>query len=205
VSFLNGAVVKAIASLHATHGDSELAVGEPPVTRTLFIRKGELVGGYSNDPEERIGTMVARAKGLAPELIEAIAKSAAVKGTMLGDALIAEGLLTPTDLISLLEDQTITRFMRTLTMLGSVRERSLSTMRGVVRRPVGALLISAFRDQIPAPLSSTSTTISSSSRRTRTETMLPASLACSAFTTTFVAACSIWYWSTLARCAPGST
>lgn len=148
MSFLNGAVVKAIASLRATYGDAELSVGEPPVTRTLFIRKGELVGGFSDDPEERIGNLVAKAKGLAPELIEAIAKGAAVKGKMLGDALIAEGLLTPTELVGLLEQQTVSRFHRTLTMRGPVRSKSLSTMRGVMRRPVGALLVSTFRDQL---------------------------------------------------------
>lgn len=148
MSFLNGAVVKAIASLRATYGDAELSVGDPPATRTLFIRKGELVGGFSNDPEERIGNLVAKSKGLAPELIEAIAKGAAVQGKMLGDALIAEGLLTPTDLVGLLEEQTVRRFHRTLTMRGPVRSAPLSTMRGVIRRPVGALLIASFREHL---------------------------------------------------------
>jgi hypothetical protein len=152
VSFLNGGVVKAISTLRATYGDAELAVGESPITRSLFIRKGELVGGFSNDPEERIGTLVARAKGLAPELIEAIARGAAVKGKMLGDALIAEGLLSPTELVGLLEQQTIGRFFKTLTMPGAVRSKPLSTMRGVVRKPVGALMIAAFREHLPLPV-----------------------------------------------------
>lgn len=149
MSFLNGAVVKAIATLRATNGDAELTVGETPIVRTLFIRKGELVGGFSNDPEERIGTLVAQSKALAPELIEAIAKGAAVKGKMLGDALIAEGLLSPTELVGLLEKQTLGRFGKTLTMPGAVRIKQFSTMRGVVRKPIGVLLVATFRETLP--------------------------------------------------------
>jgi hypothetical protein len=152
VSFLNGAMVKAIANLRGTYGDAELTVGDPPIVRTLFIKKGELVGGFSNDPEERIGTLVANSKGLAHELIEAIATSAAKKGKMLGDELINEGLISPSELVELLEQQSVGRFRRSLMMMGTVRSKPLSTMRGVIRRPVGALLVSAFREHLPATL-----------------------------------------------------
>lgn len=98
-----------MSALRTSSGDAELSVGEGPLSRTLCIRKGELVCGYSNDPEERIGTLVAKEKGLAPELIEAIAQAAAARGGLLGDALIAEGLLSPTELVQLLELQTTGR------------------------------------------------------------------------------------------------
>ena len=149
MSFLNGQVLKTIARLRAGTGDAELAVGEQPNKRVLFIRKGELVGGVSDFPDERVGAMLAAAKMVDPALIDAVAKAAAAQGRMLGDALIAEGLITPTDLAAVLENQTYVRFERTLSMPGVVRERQLGTVRGVVRRPVGALLVAVFRDKLP--------------------------------------------------------
>lgn len=148
MSFLNGPLLKQLANIRATNGDAELAIGEPPLKRVLFIRRGELLGGVSDYPDERVGALIAAEGKVDPALIDAIAKAAAAQGRMLGDALIGEGLLTPTDLAAVLERQSVLRFERALTMDGRVRSLKLGTVRGVIRKPVGALLVAFFRDRL---------------------------------------------------------
>ena len=152
MAHLNAALIKQLAQLRSGSGDAELAIGTPPLKRVLFIRKGELVGGVSDFPDERVGALLAEAKLVDPALIDAIAKAASAQGRMLGDALIAEHLITPTDLARVLEHQTFVRFERALTMLGAVSNHQLGTVRGVVRKPLGALLLAVFRDKLTAPL-----------------------------------------------------
>jgi len=91
--------------LVTTGANATLRVTDGPRTKSLTLVRGELVGTRSNDPAERLGHFM-----LTRGLLDAAALAAAIIAsaqheTRLGDALVADGTLTPHALVEALQDQ----------------------------------------------------------------------------------------------------
>ena len=142
VSDLNRRAANALVSLKARDGDT---------SRAIWVAKGMIVATESNVVVERLGDMLAAEGRLDPVLIEPVAKEARKRGTLLGNQLVTDGLLSPTDLASALERQARLRFEAALAAPGAVSVVTKAMPDPMVRIPLGSAVTAAFRSRISLP------------------------------------------------------
>jgi hypothetical protein len=140
----------AIADLNRRSGDGSLTLKARAdgAWRVLHVAKSALIATESSVVAERLGNMLAAEGRLDPVLIEPVANEARKRGTLLGHQLVADGLLTPTDLASALERQGRLRMDNALATPGVVGIVPKGKIEPMVRTPLGASVIAAFRSRI---------------------------------------------------------
>lgn len=148
LSDINTMVMLVLADLNRRAADASVIVRADDAERTLHIEKGKLVFANSNVRPERLGDMLAREGRLDPVLIEPVAAEARRRGTLLGDQLIADGLLTPTELASALERQVVMRFDAAVAMPGEVTLAARGPGAPSVRLELGNAVMALFRERL---------------------------------------------------------
>jgi hypothetical protein len=148
LSTLNTMLLLVIADLNRRGADATVLIKSPESERTLHVAQGHLIGADSNVQSERLGDMLASEGRLNPDLVEPAAIAAARKGKLLGDQLIAIGMLSPLDVWNALERQVLFRFANAVSMSGSVSVAPKQPVKGVVRRPLGAAVVGLFRERL---------------------------------------------------------
>ncbi len=116
--------------------------------RVLHVSRGCLINSESPVVSERLGNMLAAEGRLDPVLIEPVANEARKRGTLLGHQLIADGLLTPTDLASALERQARLRLENAMASSGTVTLVASVGVEPMVRIPLEGAVTAAFRKRI---------------------------------------------------------
>lgn len=139
-----------VADLNRRTADALVTVksGNGTLKRALHVSQGCLVSADSNLKAERLGDMLAGEGRLDPVLIEPVANEARRRGTLLGDQLVEDGLLTSPDLVAALERQARLRLHSALACSGCVSIGRSTSPQGVTRLPLGAAVTVAFRDGI---------------------------------------------------------
>lgn len=146
---LNVFVLMVLADLERRRQGASVVIQRKEVRRIIHVSDGQLVLVDSNLKAERLGDMLAGEGLLDPVLIEPVAAEAAKHGKLLGDQLVIDGLLTASDLAQALERQVYFRLGAALAMRGEVRVEPLRPVKPVLRVPVAAALLTAFRHWVP--------------------------------------------------------
>jgi len=142
---VNSDFLKAIGELYRRGADGVLTVVAGSIQRVVHVARGQLVGADSNVRAEKLGQLLVAEGKLDPVLIEPLAAAAKAAGRLLGDQLLAEKLVAPSELVAALERQVIVRFEQALLMQGRVASAPKSAIQLLVRRPLGAAALDAFR------------------------------------------------------------
>ncbi len=127
------------ASLVVTHGENQ---------RSIHVSNGVVIGADSNIKAERFGSLVVAARRLDHQAIEAAAALAKRNKSLLGDQLVGLQLLSAAELADFLELQVRVRFDQALVMGGTVEQKTMQLAQPTFRRPLGAMLLSAFRERL---------------------------------------------------------
>jgi hypothetical protein len=117
--------------------------------RAMLVEKGELFSAESNLKAERIGDMLVAEGLLDPLLLEPVAAEAARRKTLLGEQLIADGLMTREDFRSALDRQVTFRLGAALSMRGQVTIEPAPEARTTLRIPMTVAVTTAFRSWVP--------------------------------------------------------
>ncbi len=147
---LNTMLMQVIADLDRRVGEACVLVtsNSGDTMRTLHVAQGCLVAADSNVQAERLGDMLSSEGLLDPVFNEPVAEEARRRGALLGDQLVADGLLSLADLSKALERQALVRFHRTLAMHGTVSLRGVSKVQHSLRQPLGTAVVAAFHDWV---------------------------------------------------------
>jgi hypothetical protein len=150
VSFaLNRILLMALVDLEHRQASATVTVQAGKARRTLHIERGLLVGADSNLKTERLGDMLVSEGALDAQLLDPIASQASKRGVLLGDQLVADGLLSAADLASALERQVGLRLGAALSMRGLVALDALRDVQHTMQTPVRVAIVSAFRRGVP--------------------------------------------------------
>lgn len=150
VSFaLNRILLMALVDLAQRQASATVTVQAGKARRTLHVERGLLVGADSNLKNERLGDMLVDEGALDAQLLEPIATQASKRGVLLGDQLVADGLLTAADLASALERQVGLRLGAALSMRGLVALDALRDVQHTMQTPVRVAIVAAFRRGVP--------------------------------------------------------
>lgn len=148
---LNVILQMVLADLERRGQSALVVVQRGEVRRAVHVADGQLLAVESNLKAERLGDMLAGEGLLDPVLIEPVAAEAAKHGKLLGDQLVIDGLLTPSDLAAALERQVFFRLGAALSMRGVVRIEPAKTILPVLRVPLSSGLLTAFRHWVSLP------------------------------------------------------
>ncbi len=146
---LNVILEMVLADLERQGKGGLVVVQRGEVRRAVHVAAGHLTSVDSNLKAERLGDMLAGEGLLDPVLIEPVATEAAKHGKLLGDQLVIDGLLTPSDLAAALERQVFFRLGAALSMRGVVRVEPPKAIRPVMHVPLSSGLLTAFRHWVP--------------------------------------------------------
>lgn len=113
--------------------------------RAVHVSQGFVVAADSTVQAERLGDLLAAEGRLDPVLIEPVALEASRRQTLLGDQLVADGLLSAADLASALERQVELRFTNAVCTPGVVTVGPKSEARPVARVPLAAGVLALFQ------------------------------------------------------------
>lgn len=118
-------------------------------TRLVSVSRGQIVTVDSNIPGERLGEFLVAQNRVDAALVDVLVAEARKAGRLLGEQLVADGLLSPTEVAELLEAQARERFARMLVMPAELRISENAPARAMLRWPIGATLVEAFRQRLP--------------------------------------------------------
>ena len=85
--------------------DWSLHVSEGPRAKMLSVRRGQIVGADSTDRQERLGHLMLSRGLLTTEALTQTIITSTERGLRLGDALVADGTVTPHTLLDILRAQ----------------------------------------------------------------------------------------------------
>lgn len=125
-----------------------ITVDSGRIRRTLHVQLGELIGADSDVLTERLGVLLVADGKLDVSLVEPLVEAARAAGRYFGDQVVAEKLLTGGEIAAVLERQAQSRFDRALQMPGEVTVGPLQHVRVVIRRPLLAEIVTAFRQRL---------------------------------------------------------
>ncbi len=145
-------LVRLLGELCRTRGSGVVVVRDAGVERALFVTRGQLLAATSNAAAERLGPFLVAEKLVSAWKIETLAKRAREEGRRLGDQLVFEGMLTPTQLAMALERQALTVFRNALPVREAAELRPPAPVNAVMHQAIGALVLDAFREGLgPKP------------------------------------------------------
>ena len=145
---LNPDFLAAVASAARQKSDATIVTQYGSIRRAIHVSRGELVGSESTVKADRLGDLLASRGRLDAALIEPLDAEAKKNNRLLGEQLIRDGLITAPELALLLEEQVTLRFNSTLLMSGDVTVGPRQQTPVMVRKPLGALVLAAFRDKV---------------------------------------------------------
>lgn len=148
---LNRLLLSSLLELDRRVGSGMVTVNAAHARRTIHVSQGQLVGCESNIKAERVGDMLVSEGLLDPVLLEPVAAEAAKKGVLLGDQMVADGLLTREELQQALERQVVMRMSAALSMRGVVEVLPAKLTKGTTHVPVRVAVVWAFRKGVPLP------------------------------------------------------
>ncbi len=136
-----------IGDLARTSGSGSVTVRAAELSRVLHVSRGSLVGADSSVAAERLGSLLAAEGRLDPALIEPIAAAAKSRNVLLGEQLVADGLMSATEISIAMERQCRMRFQLTLATPGSVKVDPLAPGQRLSQFQLGSTLVELFRTQ----------------------------------------------------------
>lgn len=142
---LNRILLMVLMDLERRELSAAVSVQSAKTIRVVHVARGQLAGADSNLKEERVGDMLISDGLLDPVLLEPIATEAAKKGVLLGEQLVADGLLSASDLAGALERQGTARLARALSMRGAVTIEPPRALKGASKVPLSVAVVAAFR------------------------------------------------------------
>ncbi len=77
-----------------------LEIRQGPVNKTLYFRKGDLVAAFSNQPEDRLGSLLLLRGQITQEQDTFVMEQARKTGRLYSDILVKKGLIRERDLLS---------------------------------------------------------------------------------------------------------
>ncbi|MGA9520230.1 MAG: DUF4388 domain-containing protein [Myxococcaceae bacterium] len=149
MSVAHAELLKVLAQLWRERRDACVTVDNGRVRRFLHVARGDLIGADSTLLTERLGTLLVARGMLDPALVEPLVEASQRSGVFFGDQLVAEGLVSQTDLAQILERQAMARFDRAVQMEGTVTVGPKTPVRIVVRKALGPLVVELFRERLP--------------------------------------------------------
>ncbi len=145
VAALNSVLLLVIGDLARSSGSGSVTIRADSVTRALHVSRGSLVGADSNVDSERLGPLLAAEGRLDPALIEPMAAAARARNVLLGEQLVADGLLSVSEVTAAMERQSRMRFALTLATPGTVKVEPLVPGQRLTQLALGATLVELFR------------------------------------------------------------
>jgi tetratricopeptide (TPR) repeat protein len=97
----------------AANSSGRLRLTNPPAIKDIFLINGKPVGSISNLPKERLGSCLVKNNKLTENQLQQALAKATQTGTLLGEYLVSQNLLSPYDLHLALLDQLRIRIFET--------------------------------------------------------------------------------------------
>lgn len=154
MAVVNAQLLRVLATLWRTREQASVIVDSGRVKRTLHLAGGELISVDSTVTTERLGVQLAAEGRLDVELVVPLVRAARAANRFFGDELVAQGLLTVSDVARAVERQTLSRFDRALQMSGAISALHDKRVRPTYRAPLAAVVVSAFRSRLPLAIAS---------------------------------------------------
>lgn len=146
---LNRIFLWTLMDLERQQGSACVSVSSGQARRVVHVTQGQLIGAESNLKTERLGDMLVSEGLLDPLLLEPVAAEAARRKTLLGEQLVADGLLSAPDLLSALDRQVTFRMGAGLSMRGVVAVEPSRGLQPSVQVPLTVAITAAFRQWVP--------------------------------------------------------
>lgn len=146
---LNRIFLWTLMDLERQQASACVSVTSGKARRVVHVTRGQLVGAESNLKTERLGDMLVSEGLLDPLLLEPVAAEAARRKTLLGEQLVADGLMTAGDLLSALDRQVTFRMGAALSMRGVVQLEPSRGLQPSVQVPLTVAVAAAFRQWVP--------------------------------------------------------
>jgi hypothetical protein len=139
----------AIAGLWASRGNAIVSIRHDGCERSLWISRGCVVAATSNIRSESLGAILASEGKMDSDLVDPIAREASRLGRSVGDQLVIDHVVTPTEVAEALELQVTRRFAGAAIMNGSVSVTAqVDPMLEVTRQKLGNLTLELFRTHL---------------------------------------------------------
>jgi hypothetical protein len=143
---LQRAFLDSVAGLFHSRGSGLIRITSEGVHRLVHVTGGQLISADSNVAEERLGDLLVAQGRLDPALIEPIAAEAKRQGRLVGEQLVADGLLSLSELLAVLDRQALLRFERAIRMVGVVSvDPPMTGTANILRRSLASATVDAFR------------------------------------------------------------
>lgn len=142
---LNRILVWVLMDLERREASASVTVQSGKAKRVVLVQRGQLIGAESNLKTERIGDMLVSEGLLDPALLEPVAAEAARRKTLLGEQLVADGLLSASDLVAALDRQVTFRLGAALAMRGVVTVEAAQPRQPSLQLPLTVAVAAAFR------------------------------------------------------------
>ena len=146
---LNRILLWLLMDLERREASACVTVQAGQARRVVQVQRGQLVGAESNLKSERLGDMLVSEGLLDVVLLEPVAAEAARRQTLLGAQLVADGLLSSTDLIAALDRQVTFRMAAALSMRGLVTSDPPRSLQSSMQVSMTAAVATAFRFWVP--------------------------------------------------------
>ena len=149
MAVVNFELLRVLATLCRTREQASVSVDNGRAKRTLHVARGELLAVDSSVATERLGVQLAAEGKLDVELVVPLVNAARAANRFFGDELVAQGLLSHTDVARAVERQTHARFDRALQMGGAIGAMRSPWIRPTYRAPLASVVVAAFRSRLP--------------------------------------------------------
>ena len=146
---LNRILLWVLMDLERRAASACVTVQSGKAKRVVHVLRGLLIASESNLKTERIGDMLVTEGLLDPVLLEPVAAEATRRKTLLGEQLVADGLLSSDDLRSALDRQVVFRLGAALSMRGAVSVDEPKTLQVSLQMPLMIAVATAFRAWVP--------------------------------------------------------
>lgn len=148
-SRLNSIMTLLVADLERRGGDAAISLQGGQTQRSVAVVGGEVVSAVSNVKRERLGDMLVEEGKLDIVLLEPVAEEAKKHKRLLGDQLVEDKLLTPTELAEALDRQLQLRFEGALQTPGQVTIEDKAIPKSAYHLPLSEAVMNAFRHRVP--------------------------------------------------------